>query len=82
MPKRKVYTTHEMTDRQKKDWEDRYKRGAAFKLDGAYGDEVYVPRSTSDTDPHGAKQRNRLRLRLMREIIDLNKGRRKQSYIA
>ena len=81
MPRRKVYTSFEMSDKQLSNWKDRTKRGGAFELDGAFRDSVFVPRSTSDIDPMGSRQQNRLRLKRMRDIIQKTKEGKQKSYV-
>ena len=81
MPRKKVYTSFEMSDRQLKNWKDRTKKGGAFELDGAFRDSVFVPRSTSDINPNYFRQQNRLRLKKMRDIIQKTKDRRQKSYV-
>ena len=82
MPRKKVYTSFEMSDRQLKNWQNRTKRGGAFELDGAFRDSVFVPRTTSDIDPNGATQKNRLRLQRMRQIIKDTQESKQEFYIA
>ena len=80
MPKRKLYSTIGMRERQFQQWHKRVKQGDAYELPGAFGDRVYVPRVVSDTDPVGASQFNRQRLRKAREIIKKHKKRRQKTY--
>lgn len=82
MPRKKIYTTIEMDNRQMHNWRNRVKKGGAFELDGAYGDKVYVPRSINDADPAGSRNINRLRLQKMRRFIDEHKKNpRRQKYV-
>jgi len=62
-----------MNERQLVRWKNRVKLGGAYELEGAFGDSVFVPRTTSDVDPVGARLRNRLMLQQIRELIDHNK---------
>ena len=77
MPRKKVYTSFEMNEKQLENWRNRTKRGAAYELDGAFRDSVFVPRVISDIDPKGAIQKNRFNLQRMRQIIEKNKGNKK-----
>lgn len=78
------HTSMHINERQLKNWKNREKRGGTYELNGASGDTVFVPRSMSDIYPGGARQKNRLRLKGMREVIDHSKGQEKKAgtYIA
>ena len=82
MPRKKIYTSFDMSDRQLKNWKDRVDKGAALEIDGAFRDSVFVPQTASDVDPNTSIEKNRLRLDRMRRIIKRTQEYGSNSYIA
>jgi hypothetical protein len=82
MPRKKIYTSFDMSDRQLKNWKNRVDKGAALEINGAFRDSVFVPQTASDIDPDTSIKKNQLRLERMRRIIKNTKEYGSNTYIA
>ena len=78
MPKEKLGLIYErdffssggMSERDQQAWRLMAIKGDAFEIPGAYGDDVYMPKIFSDSDPAGSSEINNLRLENIQRLIE------------
>jgi len=77
---RNIISTIGMSSEDRYKWRKMAKSGDAYVLPGAFGDQVYLPKTASDVDPAGARRRNELRLESLKRIVDYTKKTKGKNY--